>query len=73
MVAEVWHRRHALQIVALLPESAEDALEVLEIVKGMVSIEFGFVSRAPQRPEPPLDLDLGKVVSLSSVTKGNSR
>jgi hypothetical protein len=31
-----WRRRHAIQIVAQLPEAAEDALAVLELARQLV-------------------------------------
>ncbi len=48
MAAEAWHRRHAIQIAAALPETVEDALIVLELAKQLVERFL-----APQRPEPP--------------------
>jgi hypothetical protein len=64
--AEAWHRRHAIQIAAALPEDAEDALMVLELARELVE-RFLY---APQRPEPP-ERERGKVVSLSSATVKN--
>ena len=61
MTTEAWHRRHAIQIAAALPEDAEDALMVLELAKQLVER----VLYAPQRPEPPGGArDRGVVVSL---------
>lgn len=65
---EGWHRRHAIQIAAALPETTVDALLVLELTRQLVE---GFLSE-PQRPERPLDRERGAVVSLSSATKGAS-
>lgn len=65
---DAWQRRHAIQIVAALPESTEDALIVLGLAKELVE---GFLSRG-QRPEPALDRDRGSVVLLSSAIKGSS-
>lgn len=31
-----WRRRHAIQLVAQLPENVDDALEVLELAKDLV-------------------------------------
>jgi hypothetical protein len=31
-----WHRRHAIQVVAALPETSEDALIVLELARHLV-------------------------------------
>jgi hypothetical protein len=77
MAADAWHRRHAIQIAAALPETREDALIVLEMARVLVE---GYLF-APQPPELPLGrrgfdgergLDgervRGLVVSLSSAT-----
>lgn len=69
MSAEAWHRRHAIQIAAALPETREDALAVLELARELVEA-FLF---APQLAAEPLERDRGKVVSLSSATSGASR
>jgi hypothetical protein len=67
---DAWHRRHAIQIAAALPETTEDALIVLELARQLVE---GFLA-GPRRPEPPLGREgervRGLVVSLSSATKG---
>jgi len=42
-----WQRRHAIQIVAQLPEGTEDALLVLEYARELVE---GFLSPRSQRP-----------------------
>lgn len=42
--AQDWHRRHALQLAAQLPEKVEDALIVLGLCQGLVE---GFLT--PQR------------------------
>jgi len=42
-----WHRRHAIQIAAALPETIDDALIVLDLARQLVE---GFLS-GPQRPE----------------------
>jgi hypothetical protein len=55
---EAWHRRHAIQIAAALPEDVEDALIVLELARELVE-SFLY---AP--PEPPGERDRGVVVSL---------
>jgi hypothetical protein len=61
MTTEAWHRRHAIQIAAALPEDAEDALIVLELAKQVVE---RFLA-APQRPDLSLlDRERGVVVSL---------
>ena len=36
-----WRRRHAIQLVAQLPEGIDDALEVLELARDLVK---GFLS-----------------------------
>jgi hypothetical protein len=69
MIIEAWHRRHAIQIAAALPEDAEAALIVLELAKQVVE---RFLAE-PQRPDLSLlDRERGLVVSLSSATKGPS-
>lgn len=71
MNADTWHRRHAIQIVAALPENVDDALTVLSLARVLI---VGFMAGdAAQRPEEALERDLGKVVSLSSATNGSSR
>jgi hypothetical protein len=67
MTAEAWHRRHAIQIAAALPETVEDALIVLELAKQLVE-EF----LAPPQRADFLDRERGLVVSLSSASKGAS-
>lgn len=62
------HRRHAIQVVAALPEDPADALLVLELARQLVS---GFLS-GNQPADPALDRDRGLVVSLSSASKGRS-
>ena len=66
MSGEAWHRRHAIQIAAALPETREDALAVLELARELVD---SFL-HGPQRPVEPLERERGVVVSLSSVTNG---
>lgn len=68
MSSDAWHRRHAVQIAAALPETPEDALLVLELARQLV---VGFLA-GPPRPELALDRERGFVVSLSSATKGSS-
>jgi hypothetical protein len=51
-----WHRRHAIQIVASLPEDTADALLVLELARQLV-VTFR-QSDAPDYPAKP------KVVTL---------
>ena len=71
MHPEAWHRRHAIQIAAALPETTEDALLVLELARQLVE---GFLAGGGiHRPvEPVLDRDRGNVVSLSSASNGAS-
>jgi hypothetical protein len=58
---EAWHRRHAIQIAAALPETGEDALIVLDLARELIETFL----YAPQRPEPPRgERVLGVVVSL---------
>ena len=68
-MTEAWHRRHAIQIAAALPEDRENALLVLELTRELVD-SFLY---APQRLEEPLERDRGVVVSLSSATNGANR
>jgi hypothetical protein len=59
MKTEAWHRRHAIQIAAALPETGEDALIVLELARELIN-SFLY---AP--PEPPRGArEPGVVVSL---------
>jgi hypothetical protein len=60
MTAEAWHRRHAIQIAAALPETPEDALMVLELARELVERSL----YAPQRPEPPRGEHVRGVVVL---------
>jgi hypothetical protein len=63
--AQAWHRRHAIQIAAALPEDAEDALMVLELARELVE-RFLY---AP--PEPPGgERERGKVMSLRAPGDG---
>lgn len=41
-----WRRRHAIQIVAQLPEGIEDALAVLELSRELVE---GFLAKGQER------------------------
>jgi hypothetical protein len=69
MSKEAWHRRHAIQIAAALPETTEDALLVLELARDLVE---GFLA-GNQPPEALRERERGAVVSLSSATRGTSR
>lgn len=69
MATEAWHRRHAIQIAAALPETREDALIVLGLARELVD---GFLY-SPQRADLPLERERGSVVSLSSATSGANR
>ena len=66
---ESWHRRHAVQIVAALPEDLDDALIVLDLARALVET---FLAKTQ-----PADLALerdrvrGAVVSLSSAISGS--
>lgn len=44
---ENWHRRHAIQIAAQLPDDPEAALVVLELAKSLVE---GFLKGDADRP-----------------------
>lgn len=74
MSTEAWHRRHAVQIVAALPDDVEDALTVLSLARVLV---MGFLAGQAGLGSQPLDealeRDLGNVVSLSSATSGSNR
>lgn len=61
------HRRHAIQIVAALPDSTEDALAVLAFAKELVEKFL-----ANHEPPRALERERGSVVLLSSATKGAS-
>lgn len=68
MQDDLSHRRHAIQVVAALPEDPADALLVLDLARQLVS---GFLSGSWDQPaNPALDRDRGLVVSLSSRSKG---
>ena len=60
--AEAWHRRHAIQIAAALPETGEDALIVLELARELIE---NFLYRRPELPGGGAR-ERGLVVSLSS-------
>lgn len=66
-------RRHAVQVVAALPEDTADALKVLELARELVA---GFLSgnypAAPALDREALDRERGLVVSLSSASKGRN-
>lgn len=66
MQDDLSHRRHAIQVVAALPEDSGDALLVLALARQLVE---GFLSGPP---EAALDRERGLVVSLSSSSKGRS-
>ncbi len=70
-MVEAWHRKHAIQIAAALPESHEDALIVLDLAREIVE-KFLFVDQRVD-PAAALDRERGAVVSLSSATRGASR
>lgn len=67
---QAWHRRHAVQIAAALPEDIEDALAVLELARQLVEGFLAGADRGDHRPEPALERERGSVVSLSSAIKG---
>lgn len=62
------HRRHAIQVVAALPDGNEDALMVLDLARQLVEGFLGGI----QPTELALERDRGLVVSLSSSIKGRS-
>ncbi|UQD69565.1 hypothetical protein JEY40_26555 [Bradyrhizobium japonicum] len=50
MKPENWHRRHAIQVAACLPEGTEDALTVLRLATQLVT---SFLAEdEPVRPAP---------------------
>lgn len=60
-----WQRRHAIQIVAQLPECVGDALMVLDLARELIE---SFLSEEPQRPRvvPLADANSSKARSASS-------
>ncbi|MCU1293061.1 MAG: hypothetical protein JWP08_1911 [Bryobacterales bacterium] len=52
-MCESWHRRHAVQIAAQLPENPEDALIVLDLAKSLVE---GFLKDQPRPLERDADI-----------------
>jgi len=70
MITQAWHRRHAIQIAAALPETLEDQLVVLDLARELVT---GFLAgNDPQMSDPVLERERGNVVSLSSASNGKS-
>jgi hypothetical protein len=63
----MWRRRHALQIVARLPEDSTDALRVLDASKDLV---MNWQRDQDDRPEPRLALARS---SSSSTIDSRSR
>ncbi len=61
-----WLRRQAIQIAAQLPENADDALQVLDLAKSLVS---GFL----KEPQVPLDRLRGEVVAFPASSSSSSR
>jgi len=61
MKTEAWHRRHAIQIAAALPETGEDALIVLELAKQLIE-SFLYTPQRP--PEPPGERERGMVFQM---------
>lgn len=54
-MSEGWLRRQAVQIAAQLPENPEDAIEVLELAKGLVESFLKQDQAAPAlRPAAPV-------------------
>ena len=68
-MVEAWHRKHAIQIAAALPETREDAMLVLDLAREIVE-KFLF---GDQRAPAAAERDRGAVLSLSSATRGASR
>jgi hypothetical protein len=57
-----WHRRHAVQIVAALPETTADALIVLELARQLVE-QFLGGKEPPPRKGPKLAFSSDEVQS----------
>lgn len=53
MARKNWHRRHAVQIVAQLPENSADALQVLDLARQLVE---GFL--CADQPRKPTEVKL---------------
>lgn len=49
MKEELWHCRHAVQIVSALPEAPEDALSILRLAMQLVT---GFLAGSEAAPKP---------------------
>lgn len=64
-MSQMWQRRHAVQIVAQLPEDVADALAVLEEAKKLVEGFLAEPGQAPLRPE-------GRDVVMLFPTSSNS-
>lgn len=62
-----WQRRHAVQIVAQLPENTEDALMVLELARDLVE---GFLAGTGQRLRvvPSAEIKLFPAASSSALS-----
>lgn len=65
--SEVWHRRHAMQIVMQLPENAADALLVLQEAHRLVC-EFIGEDQALERAGDRGDLE-GNVLPFAAPSK----
>lgn len=70
---QTWHRRHAIQVAAALPETIEDALIVLALAQQLVTGFLADSSIMGQRIDTAPDRDSAVVVSLSSATSGSKR
>lgn len=71
-MVETWHRKHAIQIAAALPETHEDAMLVLDLAREIVE-KFLFGDQAAPPVPVALERERGSVLSLSSATRGASR
>lgn len=65
---ELWHRRHAIQIVAQLPEVVEDAILVLEAARELVE---GFLTDQ-RRARPSAELVAFPSASASALAASSS-
>jgi hypothetical protein len=70
MKEKPWHRRHAIQLAAQLPEGREDALAILDAARRLVTLP-GLRSRAPKpagKRRSPMRSAAGGGCSANSVS-----
>lgn len=68
MIAEAWHRRHAIQIAAALPDNVQDALLVLRLAHELVEQFLGEGGQFRSVPR-----ESAAVIPLSSAMSGANR